>query len=60
MIVANIKEHPERYSWWISELKSLGIKIDDRREELKDMQAAENFTDDVKQTFIRYYNDQLQ
>lgn len=58
--MANIKEHPERYSWWVSELKSLGIKIDDKSEELKDVQAAENLTDDVKQTFIHYYKDQLQ
>ena len=60
MIVANIKEHPERHAWWISELKSLGIKVDDKSEELKDVQAIENLTDDVKQMFIHYYKDQSQ
>ena len=58
--MANNKEYPERHAWWISELKSLGIKIDYKSEELKDVQAIENFTDDVKQTFIHYYKDQLQ
>jgi hypothetical protein len=36
--MSNKKEHPERYSWWISELSSLGIKrirrnnMNDRKE----------------------------
>ena len=52
-------EYPEKYAWWINELKSLGIKQDEKNEELRDIQALENLTDDVKQLFIHDYRDQL-
>ena len=52
-------EYPEKYAWWINELKSLGIKQDEKNEELRDIQAVENLTDDVKQLFIHDYRDQL-
>jgi hypothetical protein len=52
-------EYPERYAWWINELKSLGIKQDEKSEGLRDIQALENLTDDVKQLFIHDYRDQL-
>jgi hypothetical protein len=45
-------EYPEKYAWWINELKSLGIKQDEKNEESRDIQAVENLTDDVKQLFI--------
>jgi hypothetical protein len=52
-------EYPEKYAWWINELKSLAIKQDNKNEELRDIQALENLTDDVKQLFIHDYRDQL-
>jgi hypothetical protein len=52
-------EYPEKYAWWINELKSLGIKQDEKNEESGDIQAVENLTDDVKQLFIHDYRDQL-
>ena len=52
-------EYPEKYAWWINELKALGIKQDEKNEELRDIQAVENLTDDVKQLFIHDYRDQL-
>jgi hypothetical protein len=52
-------EYPEKYAWWINELNSLGIKKDEMIEELRDTQALENLTDDVKQLFIHNYRDQL-
>jgi hypothetical protein len=57
--VTTRNEYPEKYAWWINELKSLGIKQDEKNEELRDMQALENLTDDVKQLFIHDYRDQL-
>jgi hypothetical protein len=52
-------EFPEKYAWWINELKSLGITQDEKNEELRDIQALESLTDDVKQLFIHDYRDQL-
>ena len=53
-------EYHEKYAWWINELNSLGIKKDEKIEDLQDTQALENLTDDVKQIFISEYRDQLQ
>ena len=52
-------EYPEKYAWWINELKSLGIKQDEKNEESGDIEEVENLTDDVKQLFIHDYRDQL-
>ena len=52
-------EYPEKYAWWINELKSLGIKQDEKNEESRDIEAVENLTDDVKQLLIDKYRDQL-
>lgn len=48
-------EYREKKAWWINELNSLGVKKDEKNEELKDVQALENLTDDVKQIFIHEY-----
>ena len=53
--MATKNEYPEKYAWWITELNSLGINKEDKYEELKDVQALENLTDDVKQIFIHEY-----
>ena len=45
----------EKYGWWISELNSLGVNTEAKNEELRDVQALENLTDDLKQTFIHEY-----
>ena len=52
-------EYPEKNAWWINELISLGIKKDEKIEELRDTQALENLTDDLKQLFIHDYIDRL-
>ena len=57
--MATRNECPEKYAWWINELNSLGIKKDEKIENLTDTQALENLTDDVKQLFIHNYRDQL-
>lgn len=45
----------EKYGWWISELNSLGVNTEAKNEELRDVQALENLTDALKQTFIHEY-----
>jgi hypothetical protein len=57
--MATKSEYPEKNAWWINELNSLGIKEDEKIEELRDTQALENLTDDIKQLFIHNYRDQL-
>jgi hypothetical protein len=53
--MATKKEYPEKYGWWITELNSLGINTETKNEELRDVQALENLTDEVKQNFIHEY-----
>ena len=55
LLMATKNEYPEKYAWWINELKSLGVKTDNKNQELKDVQSLENLTDDVKQNFIHEY-----
>lgn len=57
--MATRNEYPEKYAWWINELNSLGINQEDKNEKLRDIQALENLTDDIKQLFIHSYKDQL-
>jgi hypothetical protein len=49
-------EHPERYSWWLSELDSLGIGTLDKNG-LNNHKEASDLTEAVKQTL---YEDYLQ
>ena len=49
-------EQPEKVSWWINELDSLGIeKCSNNKSESKDSQVLEDLADDIKQTFIHDY-----
>jgi hypothetical protein len=49
-------EQPEKVSWWINELDSLGIeKSNNNKSEPKDSQVLEDLADDIKQTFIHDY-----
>lgn len=57
--MATRNEYPEKNAWWINELISLGIKKDEKIGELRDTQALENLTDDLKQLFIHDYIDRL-
>jgi hypothetical protein len=53
--LASKNGYPEKYGWWISELNSLGINTEAKNEELMDIQALENLTDNIKQNFIHEY-----
>ena len=42
-------EHPERYSWWLNELESLGVDTLNK-DGLDDHKGASDLTEAVKQT----------
>jgi hypothetical protein len=50
------KEHPERYSWWLNELDSLGVNTL-KKSGLYNHKEASDLTEAVKQTL---YEDYLQ
>jgi hypothetical protein len=52
--MSNKKEHPQRYSWWISELSSLGIKRMGRND-MKDRKEITDLTENTKQTLFQEY-----
>jgi hypothetical protein len=47
-------EHPEKYSWWLNELDSLGISTLDKNG-INNIREASHLTDAVKQTFYEEY-----
>jgi hypothetical protein len=49
-----IAEHPEKYSWWLNELESLGINTRDEGR-LDDLKKASKLTVDIKQIFYEEY-----
>ena len=54
--MTNTNEHPEKYSWWINELNSLGVKVEDNNE-IVDVRQLENLADDTKQAHIHEYKE---
>lgn len=55
--MADTNEHPEKYAWWINELNSLGVKVEDNNE-IVDVRRLENLADDIKQAHIREYKEE--
>jgi hypothetical protein len=47
-------EHPERYSWWLNELDSLGISTL-QNDGIKNRREASDLTDAVNQTLYEEY-----
>lgn len=47
-------EHPERYSWWLNELDSLGISTLEKNG-INNRSEASDLTDAVKHTFYEEY-----
>jgi hypothetical protein len=50
----NSIEHPERYSWWLNELDSLGISTL-QNDGIKNRRESSDLTDAVKQTLYEEY-----
>ena len=48
------KESPEKYSWWLNELESLGVSIK-KANDLNDIREVSNLTDNIKQALLQDY-----
>jgi hypothetical protein len=47
-------EQPERYSWWLNELESLGVSAK-HKEDINDLPEASALTENLKQLFYEEY-----
>jgi hypothetical protein len=50
----SIKEYPEKYSWWLNELESLGLAIK-KVNDINDITEVSSLTDSIKQVMIQDY-----
>ena len=48
------KEHPERYTWWLNELESLGVNTL-KKNGLNSHKEASDLTEAIKQTLFEDY-----
>ena len=48
------KEFPEKYSWWLNELESLGLTVK-KANDLNDIREASNLVDSIKQVLFQDY-----
>ena len=48
------KESPEKYSWWLNELESLGLAVN-KDNDLNDIREVSNLTDSIKQVLFQDY-----
>jgi hypothetical protein len=53
--MANGIEHPERYTWWLNELESLGIETKKDKNALNNRKEASDLTKDIKQILYEEY-----
>jgi len=52
-----MREHPERYGWWINELESLGINVK-KINEFNDLDEIRDLTEIIKQDkYLDYKTD---
>jgi hypothetical protein len=57
--MATMREHPERYGWWINELESLGISVK-KINKLNDLDEIRDLTEIIKQDkYLDYKTDYL-
>ena len=55
--MATMREHPERYGWWINELESLGLSVK-KINEFNDLDEIRNLTEIIKQDkYLDYMTD---
>jgi hypothetical protein len=48
------KEFPEKYSWWLNELESLGLTVK-KANDLNDIREVSNLVDSIKQVLFQDY-----
>jgi hypothetical protein len=51
-------EHPDRYSWWLNELESLGIRMRSK-DACNNIKEASKLTEEIKQIFYEEYQKAL-
>jgi hypothetical protein len=57
--MATSREHPQRYSWWINELESLGLSVK-KINEFNDLDEIRDLTEIIKQDiYLDYKTDYL-
>ena len=55
--MATMKEHPEKYGWWINELESLGLSVN-KINEFNDLDEVRDLAENIKQDkYIEYKTD---
>jgi hypothetical protein len=55
--MATMREHPERYGWWINELESLGLSVK-KVNEFNDLYEISNLAEIIKQDkYLDYMTD---
>jgi hypothetical protein len=53
--MATMREHPERYGWWINELESLGLSVKNINE-FNDLNEIRDLAEIIKQDKYIAYN----
>ena len=54
-----MREHPQRYGWWINELESLGLSVK-KINEFNDLDEIRDLTEIIKQDkYLDYKTDYL-
>ena len=48
------KEFPEKYSWWLNELNSLGLAVK-KANDLNDIREVSSLADNIKQVLFQEY-----
>ena len=57
--MATSREHPQKYSWWINELESLGLSVK-KINEFNDLDEIRDLTEIIKQDiYLDYKTDYL-
>ena len=57
--MATMREHPEKYGWWINELESLGLSVN-KINEFNDLDEIRDLAEIIKQDkYIDYKTDYL-
>ena len=54
LAITSIKEYPEKYSWWLNELESLGLPVK-KATDINDITEVSSLTDSLKQVMLQDY-----
>ena len=54
LTITSIKEYPEKYSWWLNELESLGLAVK-KANDINDILEVSSLADSLKQVMFQDY-----